>query len=89
MEDAIPFYKTSDSFLASTLYTLGFPIDGIFAVPNSQRKEFYFKETPEVMEAIEKYYKREIRTEPMVLLTNWREIVAKLKHDQINFEKPA
>lgn len=76
------FYKTQNLNLASTLYNLGFVIDGIFTKPNSEIVEFYFEETPKLEKAIDDFWNRRLRIEPNGLL-----IVRKELLDEINRKK--
>lgn len=77
MENEKVFYKTSNLNLATTLYTIGFAIDGIYSTP-SGIKDFYFALTPELEKAVDDYWKRQLKVEPNTLLTNRKEILEKL-----------
>jgi hypothetical protein len=83
----ISYYRTPDINLASTLFTLGIGIDGIYAVENTERMEFYFKNTPELEKMITDYWIRKLRVEPQELLLNRSEIISRLKHEQTHSQK--
>jgi hypothetical protein len=54
----LSYYRTPDINLASTLFTLGIGIDGIYAVKDMERMEFYFKQTPKLNQMIADYWAR-------------------------------
>lgn len=82
MKKDVDFIKTSDINLASTLYTIGFGIDGINPVGNTSKMEFYFKKDDDVDRAISDFWSGRLRVEPNQLLRNRREIISRLKHEQ-------
>ena len=73
------FYKTSDIDLASTLLASGFPIDGIYARPNTEKMEFYFEKSDLLAQTINDYWGRKLRVEPLELLGARKEILSRLK----------
>jgi hypothetical protein len=83
----VEYVKTSDLDLASTLYTVGFPIDGIY---NSNRKtpfgepimDFYFRDEERLRNAMNQYYRRTLRVEPSELFRNRKEILDRVKHEE-------
>lgn len=79
MQNEKVFYKTSNLNLATTLYTLGFPIDGIYKT-ESPIMEFYFAQTPTLEKTIDDYWNRKLKVEPNTLLTNRKEILEKLNN---------
>lgn len=89
MKTEISYYRTSDINLASTLFTLGIGIDGIYAVEGTERMEFYFKQTPKLEKMVADYWGRKLRVEPQELLLNRSEIISRLKHEQQSSQKPA
>jgi hypothetical protein len=76
------FIKTSDIDLASTLYTMGFPIAGIYPTGIGEKMDFYLEESNELNQAIGEYWKATLRVEPRELLINRREILIKMKAKQ-------
>lgn len=79
--------KTPDLELASVLYTLGFPIKGIYPVPNSQKMEFYFEDSDKVKKTMQDYYARKLRVEPNEVFWARREILTRMKNEQTNSQK--
>ena len=81
------YIKTSDIEMASTLFTLGIPIDGIYASNNINPAgepimEFYFIEDEKTLETIKAYRQRELLVEPSLLLFNRKEILSRMKNQQ-------
>ena len=81
------YIKTSDMDLAATLFTIGIPIDGIYASEKltplgDPIMEFYFIEDERTLNLMKQYYARELRVEPNTLLINRKEIVNRLKNEQ-------
>lgn len=61
----IPFYKTSDMVLATTLLTLGFPIEDMENSSQDSRRVFFlFKDTPELKTTINDYWSRKLLVQP-------------------------
>ena len=86
MEDR-RYIKTSDIELATTLFTLGIPIDGIYASDRLSPlgepiMEFYLREDARTLDLIRQYYARKLQVEPMILLLNRKEMVSRLKDEQ-------
>ena len=77
----IDFIKTSDVNLAATLYTLGFPIDGIYYSGVGVKMDFYFRDEERLRTAMNSYYQRTLRVEPSELLHNRKEIVDRVKYE--------
>lgn len=75
MKDEKIFFRTSNLNLATTLYTLGFPISGIYQSNVSESMEFYFEHAPELEKIVDQYWKRELKVEPNTLLINRKEIL--------------
>ena len=78
---SIGVVKTADFTLASTLYHLGFNIDGIDK-HNKKRVYFYFRKTPELDSIINKYWNREILIKPQDFEKSQREIKARIYTDE-------
>jgi hypothetical protein len=83
------FYHTSDIDLATTLYTTGIPIDGIYNSHNNNSygepvMEFYFEDMDSTREMIKRYYARNLMIEPYILLLNRREMITRMKQEQRN-----
>jgi hypothetical protein len=81
------YIKTSDIELAATLFTLGVPIDGIYASEKLTPMgvpimEFYFLESEATFNLIRQYYNQELRVEPNTLLINRKEMINRLKNEQ-------
>ena len=77
----IDFIKTSDTDLAATLYTLGFPIDGIYYSGQGTKMDFYFKDEERLRNTMNSYYQRTLRVEPGELLRNRKEIIDRVKYE--------
>lgn len=77
----IQFIKTSDTDLAATLYTLGFPIDGIYYSGVGNKMDFYFRDEDRLRESMKSYYSRTLRVEPGDLLRNRKEIIDRVKYE--------
>ena len=82
----IQFVKTSDTDLASTLYIMGFPIDGIYDSGRVNPKgepimEFYFRDEDRLRETMTSYYGRKLRVEPCELFATKRDIIDKVKYE--------
>lgn len=87
----IDYIKTSDVDLATSLYTMGIPIDGIYATNEitylrEPKMEFYFLDSPETKEAISDYYQRNLRLDPYMLFSNRKEIITRMKDEQRNVQ---
>jgi len=80
----IKLLKTFDLELSATLYTLGFPIKGIYPIPNSNKMEFYFDETEKLKQTISDYHSRSLRVEPTELFWSRREILTRMKNESHN-----
>lgn len=85
----INYIKTRDIECASTLHTLGIPIDGIYSSeersPDNQPiMLFYFKEDPKTKQLMDDYYNKKLLVEPGMLLLNRKEIITRLKAEQRN-----
>ena len=76
------FIKTSDIDLASTLYTIGFPIVGIHPTGAGEQMDFYLEENEEIREAIADYWSAKLKVEPRNLILNRREILSRVKKKQ-------
>lgn len=81
----MPLLKTSSLEIASTLYSLGMPIKGIFPRGgNTVQMDFYFEDTPEVKQMMQDYYDRKLRVEPNEVFWARREILNRMKNDKIS-----
>jgi len=85
------YYKTSNLNLATTLYTLNIPIDGIYAQENSDIVEFYFERNPKLEKTVDDFFSRRLKVEPYTLLINRREILNRIKSEKntAKFDKTA
>lgn len=77
----IDFIKTSDSDLASVLYCLGFPIDGIHYTGTGDTMEYYFKDGERLQRAMLDYQMKKLRMEPKELFETRREVIARVKKE--------
>ena len=82
MQDEKVFYKTSNLNLATTLYTIGFPIDGIYKADNSEVVEFYFNLIPELEKTVDDFWNRRLKIEPHSLLIVRKELIESIKNKQ-------
>lgn len=80
------FIKTSDVDLASTLYTLGYPIAGIHPTGIGEQMDFYLDESEEIRNRMADYWAGKLRVEPRELLLNRREILYRMKMKQYEKE---
>lgn len=83
----IEMLRISDIDVASTLYTLGIPITGVFASGKKNRfnepvVECYFEKNPEVVKLVDDYYMDALRVNPKTLLANRKEIITRMKNAQ-------
>jgi hypothetical protein len=85
MQDEKVYYKTSNLNLASTLYDIGFVIDGIHTTQNSEIVEFYFEKTIKLEKAVDDFWSGRLRVEPNGLLTVRKELLDEIKRRE--FEK--
>lgn len=81
------FIHTPDIELASTLYTLGIVIDGIYASDklntfNEPVMEFYFAEDEKTKQMMVDYYDGKLRVDPHQLLMVRKEIITRMKQEQ-------
>lgn len=76
------YFKTSNLNLASTLYNLGFVIDGIYATKNSEIVEFYFEQTTELDKAVDDFWSGRLKVEPNGLLIVRKELIEEIKRKQ-------
>lgn len=82
----IQFVRTSDTDLASTLYCMGFPIDGIHDSGRLGKygepiMEFYFRDEDRLRTVMADYYGRKLRVEPSELFFTKREIIDRVKYE--------
>lgn len=87
MKDAKVYFRTQHINLATTLHTLNFPIDGIYAKDNSEIVEFYFEDTPELQRVIDDFWNRRLKVEPHSLLITRKELIDKIKYDKMGSQK--
>lgn len=81
----MPLLKTSSLEIASTLYSLGLPIKGIFPRNNNTTQmDFYFEDTQEAKQMMQDYYDRKLRVEPNEVFWARREILTRMKNDKIS-----
>lgn len=79
------YYKTSDIDLASTLSSLGFIIDGIYAKEGiftskgEPQMEIYFEKSDNLIKTIYDYFDSKLLVEPLKLLGIRKEILNRLK----------
>lgn len=78
----IEYVKTSDLDLASTLLSLGFPIDGIYFREHSDFCDFYFKQSPTLDQTIKNYWARQLHVEPIMLFASRKEILTRMREEQ-------
>ena len=76
----LPVIKTSDFNLASTLYCLGFSIDGIDKT-DRKRVVFIYKKTSDLEVALRKYWNHELRVDPLDFERSRREIEGQIRTD--------
>jgi len=74
-------FKTSDFPLAITLITLGFPLDNI-SKPSSGRMEFIFDREEELDNAIQSFWRDEIRVEPKQFYLNQKLLKSRIMANQ-------
>ena len=77
----LPLVKTSDINLASALLCIGFSIMGIDN-RNSNRVLFYFKKEPELARAIESYWDKSLKVNPLDLANSRREILSRIHENK-------
>jgi hypothetical protein len=82
MQHGKVYYKTSNLNLASTLYNIGIPIDGIYTTKNTEIVEFYFEQNPKLEKTVDDFWSGRLRVEPNGLL-----IVRKELLEEINRKK--
>jgi hypothetical protein len=80
-KDKIDFVKTPDTNLATVLYCLGFPIDGIHYSGKGKQMEFYFKDDDRLRKTMLDYSMRKLRVEPRELFEVRSEIIRQVKHE--------
>lgn len=84
----IKYVKTSDINMASTLLTLGFPIDGIHAKEGQIHVyDFYFAKSKELSKAIKDYWDKELRIEPLQLFSSRKDILTRMRDDAENYQE--
>lgn len=76
------YLKTSNLNLAATLFSIGLPIDGIHVREGSEIFDFYFIENEEVKKAMDDFWKRKLRVEPLELFGARSEIVRRMKDEE-------
>ena len=79
-DESLPVLKTSDFNLASTLYCLGFDIDGIDKT-DMRRVIFYYKRTSDLEVILKKYWNHEVRVDPLDFDRSQKEIKAQINTD--------
>ncbi len=80
-KDYLNVLKTSDFTLASTLYYLGYNIIGIDK-RSPRRVIFYYKKTSEIEVTVDKYFKKQIKIDPLGFDQAQREIRAQIHTDR-------
>lgn len=70
-------YGTTDFYLATTLVTLGYKLDVIDHAPNT-RAEFLFERKDDLDQAIESFWRGDLRIEPRLFCTNQKMLKARL-----------
>lgn len=73
--------KTSDFTLASTLYCLGYDITGIDK-NTPKRVVFYFRKTSDLEATVDKYFKNQVKINPLNFDRAQREIRAQIHTDR-------
>ena len=81
------YIKTSSIDIASTLLTLGFPIDGIYYSGVGETMDFYFTDSQKTKDTIQEYHSKKLRVEPSALLWSRKEIISRMKNET-NTQKP-
>ena len=79
-DQSIPVIRTSDFNLASTLYCLGFDIDGIDK-HDRKRVVFIYKKTSDLEVTLRKYWNHELRVDPLDFERARREIEGQIRTD--------
>ena len=74
-------FTTSDLPLASTLYYLSFKLEGLQRIDES-KFNFVFKHTPELNETINKFWRKELRVEPIDFLFAQRQLKSRIYQDR-------
>ena len=76
-------FITKDIYLATTLITLAFKMEGIDYQYEGNRPKpvgyFMFNETPELMSAKDEYWQGRLSVEPRTFITNMRGIKSQLE----------
>lgn len=80
----IDLVKTPDVNLATTLLCLGFAIEGIDN-SDSRKVQFYFKESDQLNQAINMYWKGQLMVDPKAMGSCRREVMTRL-YEQNNKE---
>ena len=78
--DSLDIIKTSDFTLASTLYCLGFDIQGIDK-SNKKRVVFYFRRTSDIEVKIAEYFNNQVLVNPLDFDRSQREMRAQIHTD--------
>lgn len=93
-DETIDFIKTDDIDLASTLFHLGFVIDGIYPTGTKTRYgkeivQFYFMSNEQIRQAMIDYHQRKLRVEPSELFNARKAILTKIRDEKSSgkFEK--
>lgn len=71
-------FETPDLFLAATLQTLGYPVQA-FEWVDSYRCIFFFKTEHELVRAVERFWRQELRLEPNALFTSLKALKTRLR----------
>ena len=79
--DKIDFVKTPDINLATVLYCVGFPIDGIHYSGRGSQMDFYFKDDDQIRKVMLDYSLRKLRLEPRELFDTRSDIIAQVKRE--------
>jgi hypothetical protein len=64
-------FPTSDFYLSSVLVCLGFVLEGLDKT-NRHRVNFLFRNTPELEKAVQSYWNKQLRIEPLELFESQR-----------------
>lgn len=75
------YIKTPDIDLASTLYAVGIPIDGVFYSGIGDKFDFYFLKNEATEKVMEDFRNRKLKVEPNLLFWSRKEIITRVKYE--------
>ncbi|MBI4708937.1 MAG: hypothetical protein HY764_01885 [Candidatus Portnoybacteria bacterium] len=71
MENDKNFFETTDTNIAATLVTLGWPVE---ITGHSRQGIFIFKNKEEMEKLVADYWAHKLSVSPLKLLTTWKEL---------------